>query len=158
MSKDWSQALYTFFQCSDSYAEKTKDVIVCMLDPIRRLIAQHFRTTKLHINTPATTHGPVSCLSAELWDLNRTWVFQTGEGHLQHYSMLLDETRERLIIGGRGVLYSLNLERIAAPHKEVRPTVWGIRFVQLGLWMWYDWFHNRILAQKTSCFAPWNLE
>lgn len=56
----------------------------------------------------------------ELWDLNRTWVFQTEEGHLQHYSMLLDETRERLLIGGKEVLYSLNLERIVAPHKQIQ--------------------------------------
>ncbi|XP_016103765.1 semaphorin-3E-like isoform X1 [Sinocyclocheilus grahami] len=55
----------------------------------------------------------------ELWELNRTWVFQAGEGRLQHYSMLLDETQERLIIGGKDILYSLNLERITAPHKEI---------------------------------------
>uniref|UniRef100_A0A9J8A762 Sema domain, immunoglobulin domain (Ig), short basic domain, secreted, (semaphorin) 3E n=1 Tax=Cyprinus carpio carpio TaxID=630221 RepID=A0A9J8A762_CYPCA len=47
-----------------------------------------------------------------LWELNRTRVFQSGEGRLQHYSMLLDETQERLIIGGKDILYSLNLERI----------------------------------------------
>uniref|UniRef100_A0A9J7XV93 Sema domain, immunoglobulin domain (Ig), short basic domain, secreted, (semaphorin) 3E n=1 Tax=Cyprinus carpio carpio TaxID=630221 RepID=A0A9J7XV93_CYPCA len=55
----------------------------------------------------------------ELWELNRTRVFQSGEGRLQHYSMLLDETQERLIIGGKDILYSLNLERITAPHKEI---------------------------------------
>uniref|UniRef100_A0A9J7Z4Z9 Sema domain, immunoglobulin domain (Ig), short basic domain, secreted, (semaphorin) 3E n=1 Tax=Cyprinus carpio carpio TaxID=630221 RepID=A0A9J7Z4Z9_CYPCA len=55
----------------------------------------------------------------ELWELNRTRVFQAGEGRLQHYSMLLDETQERLIIGGKDILYSLNLERITAPHKEI---------------------------------------
>ncbi|XP_052008891.1 semaphorin-3E isoform X3 [Xyrauchen texanus] len=55
----------------------------------------------------------------ELWELNRTWVFQGEEGQLQHYSMLLDETQERLIIGGKDILYSLNLERISAPHKEI---------------------------------------
>uniref|UniRef100_A0A671RXQ0 Sema domain, immunoglobulin domain (Ig), short basic domain, secreted, (semaphorin) 3E n=1 Tax=Sinocyclocheilus anshuiensis TaxID=1608454 RepID=A0A671RXQ0_9TELE len=48
-----------------------------------------------------------------------TWVFQAGEGHLQHYSMLLDETQERLIIGGKDILYFLNLEHITAPHKEI---------------------------------------
>uniref|UniRef100_A0A8C2ALZ0 Sema domain, immunoglobulin domain (Ig), short basic domain, secreted, (semaphorin) 3E n=1 Tax=Cyprinus carpio TaxID=7962 RepID=A0A8C2ALZ0_CYPCA len=48
-----------------------------------------------------------------------TRVFQAGEGRLQHYSMLLDETQERLIIGGKDILYSLNLERITAPHKEI---------------------------------------
>ncbi|XP_017580187.1 semaphorin-3E isoform X2 [Pygocentrus nattereri] len=55
----------------------------------------------------------------ELWDLNRTWVFQAGEGVLQHYSMLLDETQERLIIGGKDILYSLNLDRVSAPHSEI---------------------------------------
>uniref|UniRef100_A0A8C1V543 Sema domain, immunoglobulin domain (Ig), short basic domain, secreted, (semaphorin) 3E n=1 Tax=Cyprinus carpio TaxID=7962 RepID=A0A8C1V543_CYPCA len=58
-------------------------------------------------------------LSFKLWELNRTRVFQSGEGRLQHYSMLLDETQERLIIGGKDILYSLNLERITAPHKEI---------------------------------------
>ncbi|XP_059421230.1 semaphorin-3E-like isoform X1 [Carassius carassius] len=55
----------------------------------------------------------------ELWELNRTRVFQSGEGRLQHYSMLLDETQERLFIGGKDIMYSLNLERITAPHKEI---------------------------------------
>ncbi|XP_050991133.1 semaphorin-3E isoform X2 [Labeo rohita] len=65
----------------------------------------------------------------ELWELNRTRVFQAGEGHLQHYSMLLDETRERLIIGGKDILYSLNLERITAPHKEIH---WASSEEQVG--------------------------
>uniref|UniRef100_A0A8C1R403 Sema domain, immunoglobulin domain (Ig), short basic domain, secreted, (semaphorin) 3E n=1 Tax=Cyprinus carpio TaxID=7962 RepID=A0A8C1R403_CYPCA len=45
-----------------------------------------------------------------LLELNRTRVFQSGELRLQHYSMLLDETQERLIIGGKDILYSLNLD------------------------------------------------
>uniref|UniRef100_A0A8B9JJN8 Sema domain, immunoglobulin domain (Ig), short basic domain, secreted, (semaphorin) 3E n=1 Tax=Astyanax mexicanus TaxID=7994 RepID=A0A8B9JJN8_ASTMX len=56
---------------------------------------------------------------SKLWDLNRTWVFQAAEGVLQHYSMLLDETHERLIIGGKDTLYSLNLDRVSALHREV---------------------------------------
>ncbi|XP_026782864.3 semaphorin-3E [Pangasianodon hypophthalmus] len=55
----------------------------------------------------------------ELWELNRTWVFQAAEGSLQHYSMLLDETQERLIIGGKDTLYSLNLDRVSEPHREI---------------------------------------
>uniref|UniRef100_A0A8B9JJQ3 Sema domain, immunoglobulin domain (Ig), short basic domain, secreted, (semaphorin) 3E n=1 Tax=Astyanax mexicanus TaxID=7994 RepID=A0A8B9JJQ3_ASTMX len=58
-------------------------------------------------------------LCVELWDLNRTWVFQAAEGVLQHYSMLLDETHERLIIGGKDTLYSLNLDRVSALHREI---------------------------------------
>ncbi|GAA6069139.1 semaphorin-3E, partial [Tachysurus ichikawai] len=54
-----------------------------------------------------------------LWELNRTWVFQAAEGSLQHYSMLLDETQERLIIGGKNTLYSLNLDRVSEPHREI---------------------------------------
>ncbi|KAF4101195.1 semaphorin-3E isoform X1 [Onychostoma macrolepis] len=65
----------------------------------------------------------------ELWELNRTRVFQAGEGRLQHYSMLLDETQERLIIGGKDILYSLNLERITTPHKEIH---WPISEEQVG--------------------------
>uniref|UniRef100_A0A8C1R463 Sema domain, immunoglobulin domain (Ig), short basic domain, secreted, (semaphorin) 3E n=1 Tax=Cyprinus carpio TaxID=7962 RepID=A0A8C1R463_CYPCA len=55
----------------------------------------------------------------QLLDFTLTRVFQSGELRLQHYSMLLDETQERLIIGGKDILYSLNLERITAPHKEI---------------------------------------
>ncbi len=54
-------------------------------------------------------------------------MFQAGEGRLQHYSMLLDETQERLIIGGKDILYSLNLERITAPHKEVHACIAVLR-------------------------------
>ncbi|XP_067276242.1 semaphorin-3E isoform X2 [Pseudorasbora parva] len=65
----------------------------------------------------------------ELWQLNRTWLFQAGEGRLPHYSMLLDETQERLIVGGKDILYSLNLERITAPHKEIH---WASSEEQVG--------------------------
>uniref|UniRef100_A0A673GRH5 Semaphorin-3E-like n=1 Tax=Sinocyclocheilus rhinocerous TaxID=307959 RepID=A0A673GRH5_9TELE len=70
-------------------------------------------TTIFNINVSYITYND------NLWELNRTWVFQAGEGRLQHYNMLLDETQERLIIGGKDILYSLNLERITAPHKEI---------------------------------------
>ncbi|XP_056117368.1 semaphorin-3E isoform X1 [Rhinichthys klamathensis goyatoka] len=65
----------------------------------------------------------------DLWELNRTWLFQAGEGRLLHYSMLLDETQERLIVGGKDILYSLNLERITAPHKEIH---WASSEEQVG--------------------------
>ncbi|XP_039506516.1 semaphorin-3E isoform X2 [Pimephales promelas] len=65
----------------------------------------------------------------DLWELNRTWLFQAGEGRLPHYSMLLDETQERLIVGGKDILYSLNLERITAPHKEIH---WASSEEQVG--------------------------
>lgn len=87
--------------------------------------------------TYSTTHGVSSawesitkifflivCVLVELWELNRTWLFQAGEGRLQHYSMLLDETQERLIVGGKDILYSLNLEHITAPYKEVHSFVY----------------------------------
>lgn len=66
----------------------------------------------------------------DLWELNRTWLFQAGEGRLPHYSMLLDETQERLIVGGKDILYSLNLERITAPHKEVHAFTMFLGFGQ----------------------------
>ncbi|XP_062860901.1 semaphorin-3E isoform X2 [Trichomycterus rosablanca] len=68
----------------------------------------------------AKSHYPRLRLShKELWELNRTWVFLAAEGSLQHYTMLLDETQERLIIGGKDMLYSLNLDRVNAPHREI---------------------------------------
>uniref|UniRef100_A0A9J7XS80 Sema domain, immunoglobulin domain (Ig), short basic domain, secreted, (semaphorin) 3E n=2 Tax=Cyprinus carpio TaxID=7962 RepID=A0A9J7XS80_CYPCA len=100
------------------------------------------------------SHG----LYDELWELNRTRVFQAGEGRLQHYSMLLDETQERLIIGGKDILYSLNLERITAPHKEIH---WPSSEEQVGDCLMQGrekvnllYILTHLLACGTGAFSP----
>ncbi|XP_076849500.1 semaphorin-3E [Brachyhypopomus gauderio] len=81
-------------------------------------------TLALALGSYAAAHGaknnyPRLRLShKELWELNRTWVFQTPEG-TAHYTILLDETQERLFVGGKDTLYSLNLDRVNASHREI---------------------------------------
>lgn len=52
-------------------------------------------------------------------DLNRTSIFQSPLGFLDLHTMLLDEYQERLFVGGRDLVYSLNLERISDNYREV---------------------------------------
>lgn len=58
-------------------------------------------------------------LSAELWQLNRTWVFQGHGASLQPQTMLLDEGHERLYVGAKNTLFSLSLDRVNTHHREV---------------------------------------
>uniref|UniRef100_A0AAZ3QF49 Sema domain-containing protein n=1 Tax=Oncorhynchus tshawytscha TaxID=74940 RepID=A0AAZ3QF49_ONCTS len=54
----------------------------------------------------------------ELWELNRTWVFQGPGPSLQTQTMMLDEAHERLYVGAKNTLYSLSLERVNHQHRE----------------------------------------
>ncbi|XP_034032524.1 semaphorin-3E isoform X2 [Thalassophryne amazonica] len=56
----------------------------------------------------------------ELWQLNRTWVFQGHSALLQHHTMLLDEGHERLYVGAKNALYSLSLDQVNAQHREIQ--------------------------------------
>ncbi|XP_038856318.1 semaphorin-3E [Salvelinus namaycush] len=58
-------------------------------------------------------------LSPELWELNRTWVFQRPGPSLQTQTMMLDEAHERLYVGAKNTLYSLSLERVNHQHREI---------------------------------------
>lgn len=58
-------------------------------------------------------------LSSELWQLNRTWVFQGHGASLQPQTMLLDEGHERLYVGAKNTLFSLSLDRVNVHQKEV---------------------------------------
>uniref|UniRef100_A0A8C7RDG1 Sema domain, immunoglobulin domain (Ig), short basic domain, secreted, (semaphorin) 3E n=1 Tax=Oncorhynchus mykiss TaxID=8022 RepID=A0A8C7RDG1_ONCMY len=62
-----------------------------------------------------------SCSAAwqELWELNRTWVFQGPGPSLQTQTMMLDEAHERLYVGAKNTLYSLSLERVNHQHREI---------------------------------------
>ncbi|XP_044132700.1 semaphorin-3E isoform X1 [Bufo gargarizans] len=55
----------------------------------------------------------------ELWDLNRTSVFQSQLRTLDLRTMYLDEYQERLFVGGRDHVYSLSLENISEKSKEI---------------------------------------
>ncbi|XP_018611442.2 semaphorin-3E-like [Scleropages formosus] len=55
----------------------------------------------------------------ELWDVNRTRVFHSPRFGRGVRTMLLDEYQERLFVGSRDALYSLNLERVDEHHKEI---------------------------------------
>lgn len=61
----------------------------------------------------------VLLLSAELWQLNRSWVFQGHGVSLQPQTMLLDEGHERLYVGAKNTLFSLSLDRVNTDHREV---------------------------------------
>uniref|UniRef100_A0A3P8T108 Sema domain, immunoglobulin domain (Ig), short basic domain, secreted, (semaphorin) 3E n=1 Tax=Amphiprion percula TaxID=161767 RepID=A0A3P8T108_AMPPE len=57
---------------------------------------------------------------AELWQLNRTWVFQGHGASLQPQTMLLDESHERLYVGAKNTLFSLSLDRVNTHHREIQ--------------------------------------
>uniref|UniRef100_A0A665V7N0 Sema domain, immunoglobulin domain (Ig), short basic domain, secreted, (semaphorin) 3E n=1 Tax=Echeneis naucrates TaxID=173247 RepID=A0A665V7N0_ECHNA len=57
---------------------------------------------------------------AELWQLNRTWVFQGHGVSLQPQTMLLDEGHERLYVGAKNTLFSLSLDRVNTHHREIQ--------------------------------------
>ncbi|KAG8012602.1 Semaphorin-3E [Nibea albiflora] len=62
----------------------------------------------------------VSSYLRELWQLNRTWVFQGHGASLQPQTMLLDEGHERLYVGAKNTLFSLSLDRVNAHQKEIQ--------------------------------------
>lgn len=56
----------------------------------------------------------------ELWQLNRTWVFQKNGVSLQPQTMLLDEGHERLYVGAKNALFSLSLDQVNTHHAEIQ--------------------------------------
>ncbi|XP_072509326.1 semaphorin-3E isoform X1 [Notamacropus eugenii] len=66
-----------------------------------------------------TTHPRLRLSHKELWDLNRTSVFHSPFGFLDLHVMLLDEYQERLFVGGRDLVYSLNLDRVSEGYREI---------------------------------------
>lgn len=57
--------------------------------------------------------------SAELWQQNRSLLFQEHGVVLQPRTMLLDEGHERLYIGAKNALFSLSLDQISTDQTEV---------------------------------------
>ncbi|XP_061577957.1 semaphorin-3E [Cololabis saira] len=58
----------------------------------------------------------------ELWQMNRTWVFQGHGVHLQPQNMLLDETHQRLYVGAKNALFSLSLDKVNTHPRQI---VWA---------------------------------
>ncbi|XP_035013866.1 semaphorin-3E isoform X1 [Hippoglossus stenolepis] len=56
----------------------------------------------------------------ELWQLNRTWVFQAHGASLQPHTMMLDEGHERLYVGAKNTLFSLSLDQVNTQHREIQ--------------------------------------
>lgn len=62
----------------------------------------------------------LSPLSADLTSTNRSSIFSGLNGQLSLSSVLLDEYRDRLFLGGKDVLYSVLLGPTSTEAKEVR--------------------------------------
>uniref|UniRef100_A0A3Q2Z9N8 Sema domain, immunoglobulin domain (Ig), short basic domain, secreted, (semaphorin) 3E n=1 Tax=Hippocampus comes TaxID=109280 RepID=A0A3Q2Z9N8_HIPCM len=62
----------------------------------------------------------VDIIATELWQLNRTWVFQGNGVPLQPQTMLLDEGHERLYVGAKNALFSLSLDQVNTQHREIQ--------------------------------------
>lgn len=58
----------------------------------------------------------------ELWQMNRTWIFQGRGVPLQPQTMLLDESHQRLYVGAKNALFSLNLDRVNTHYRQIN---WG---------------------------------
>ncbi|XP_006896204.1 PREDICTED: semaphorin-3E [Elephantulus edwardii] len=70
-------------------------------------------------HTADTTQPRLRLSHKELLDINRISIFSQPSGFLNLRTMLLDEYQERLFLGGRNLIYSLSLERIADGYKEI---------------------------------------
>ncbi|KAJ4937619.1 hypothetical protein JOQ06_002251, partial [Pogonophryne albipinna] len=56
----------------------------------------------------------------ELWQLNRTWVFQAHGASFQPQTMLLDESHDRIYVGAKNTLFSLSLDQVNTHHREIQ--------------------------------------
>ncbi|KAM4553450.1 semaphorin-3E isoform 2-T2 [Fundulus diaphanus] len=73
-------------------------------------------------NTAHSIYPRIRLSHKELWQMNRTWVFQGRGVPLQPQTMLLDESHQRLYVGAKNALFSLNLDRVNAQHRQIN---WG---------------------------------
>ncbi|XP_029290244.1 semaphorin-3E isoform X1 [Cottoperca gobio] len=71
-------------------------------------------------HTASSIYPRIRLSHKELWQLNRTWVFQGHGASLQPQTMLLDEGHERLYVGAKNTLFSLSLDRVNTHHREIQ--------------------------------------
>ncbi|XP_072922579.1 semaphorin-3E-like [Hemitrygon akajei] len=72
-----------------------------------------------YCNAGDTSHPRLRLSFKELWELNRTRVFQGSRRMANLQTMLLDEYQEQLFLGARDLLCSLSLERIDEDYREI---------------------------------------
>ncbi|XP_004582562.2 semaphorin-3E [Ochotona princeps] len=83
------------------------------------LLAGHLLGLWTGGHTADTAYPRLRLSHKELLERNRTSIFLSPFGFLDLQTMLLDEYQERLFVGGRDLLYSLSLERIADGYREI---------------------------------------
>ncbi|XP_061891716.1 semaphorin-3E isoform X2 [Entelurus aequoreus] len=72
------------------------------------------------VDTAASVYPRIRLSHKELWQLNRTWLFQGHGVPIQPQTMLLDEGHERLYVGAKNTLFSLSLDQVNAHHNEIQ--------------------------------------
>ncbi|XP_057693225.1 semaphorin-3E isoform X2 [Corythoichthys intestinalis] len=72
------------------------------------------------VDTDNSVYPRIRLSHKELWQLNRTWVFQVNGVPLQPQTMLLDEGHERLYVGAKNTLFSLSLDQVDMHHSEIQ--------------------------------------
>ncbi|KAM9754196.1 semaphorin-3E isoform 1-T2 [Menidia menidia] len=70
-------------------------------------------------HTAHSIHPRIRPSHKELWQMNRTRVFQGHGTHLQPQTMLLDESHQRLYVGAKNALFSLSLDRVNTNHRKI---------------------------------------
>uniref|UniRef100_A0A665V5R1 Sema domain, immunoglobulin domain (Ig), short basic domain, secreted, (semaphorin) 3E n=1 Tax=Echeneis naucrates TaxID=173247 RepID=A0A665V5R1_ECHNA len=81
----------------------------------------HLKSFALSLDLTECRYTAPTCqVQSELWQLNRTWVFQGHGVSLQPQTMLLDEGHERLYVGAKNTLFSLSLDRVNTHHREIQ--------------------------------------
>uniref|UniRef100_A0A672H2J0 Sema domain, immunoglobulin domain (Ig), short basic domain, secreted, (semaphorin) 3E n=1 Tax=Salarias fasciatus TaxID=181472 RepID=A0A672H2J0_SALFA len=89
---------------------------LCLLNVEVILISVHLLS---HCYNSFVSSYPRLVVHTDLWQLNRTWVFQGHGASLQPQTMLLDEGHERLYVGAKNTLFSLSLDRVSTHHREI---------------------------------------
>ncbi|XP_011605245.2 semaphorin-3E [Takifugu rubripes] len=72
------------------------------------------------LDTASSIYPRIRLTHKELWQQNRSLLFQEHGVALQPRTMLLDEGHERLYIGARNALYSLSLDQINTDQTEIQ--------------------------------------
>uniref|UniRef100_A0A3Q3WPK4 Uncharacterized protein n=1 Tax=Mola mola TaxID=94237 RepID=A0A3Q3WPK4_MOLML len=78
-----------------------------------------FSPNSIFVSSVAIIILMFSMFLTELWQLNRSWVFQGHGASLQPQTMVLDESHERLYVGAKNTLFSLSLDQLNMDQREV---------------------------------------
>uniref|UniRef100_A0A3Q3WFI9 Uncharacterized protein n=1 Tax=Mola mola TaxID=94237 RepID=A0A3Q3WFI9_MOLML len=78
-----------------------------------------FSPNSIFVSSVAIIILMFSMFLTELWQLNRSWVFQGHGASLQPQTMVLDESHERLYVGAKNTLFSLSLDQLTVFHHTI---------------------------------------